>query len=67
VSDRTTSGGGGRPGGYDPRAIEVRRRSGWEARDAFRTPPVEEGRKGVYIKASAPFTSGNVHIGHVRS
>jgi leucyl-tRNA synthetase len=22
---------------------------------------------GVYIKASAPFTSGNVHIGHVRS
>jgi leucyl-tRNA synthetase len=28
---------------------------------------VEEGEKGVYIKASAPFTSGNVHIGHVRS
>ncbi|MFI5004627.1 MAG: class I tRNA ligase family protein [Solirubrobacterales bacterium] len=24
-------------------------------------------RTGIYIKASAPFTSGNVHIGHVRS
>ena len=24
-------------------------------------------QRGVYIKASAPFTSGNVHIGHVRS
>jgi leucyl-tRNA synthetase len=58
--------GGTRPG-YDPRAIEVRRQSEWEARDAFRTPPVEEGRKGIYIKASAPFTSGNIHIGHVRS
>jgi leucyl-tRNA synthetase len=67
VSDRTTSGGGGRPGGYDPRAVEVRRQAEWEARDAFRTPPVEERRKGIYIKASAPFTSGNVHIGHVRS
>jgi leucyl-tRNA synthetase len=28
---------------------------------------VEAGRTGIYIKASAPFTSGNVHIGHVRS
>jgi leucyl-tRNA synthetase len=55
------------PASYDPRAIEQRRQREWEARDAFRTPPVAEGQKGVYIKASAPFTSGNVHIGHVRS
>jgi leucyl-tRNA synthetase len=55
------------PAGYDPRAIEQRRQREWEARDAFRTPVVAEGQKGIYIKASAPFTSGNVHIGHVRS
>jgi leucyl-tRNA synthetase len=52
---------------YEPRALEQRRQREWDARDAFRTPPVEEGRTGIYIKASAPFTSGNVHIGHVRS
>jgi leucyl-tRNA synthetase len=53
--------------GYDARAIEQRRQREWDARDAFRTPAVAQGRKGIYIKASAPFTSGNVHIGHVRS
>ncbi|HEV3320660.1 MAG TPA: class I tRNA ligase family protein [Solirubrobacteraceae bacterium] len=35
-------------------------------------PPFDRSQEtrasgGVYIKASAPFTSGNVHIGHVRS
>jgi leucyl-tRNA synthetase len=67
VSDSTPTGNGRAPAGYDPRAIEERRQREWEERDAFRTPPVEEGRTGIYIKASAPFTSGNVHIGHVRS
>jgi leucyl-tRNA synthetase len=97
VSDATSTGNGRAPGSYDPRAIERRRQREWEARDAFRTPAVEEDRSretrasgagrfgdasgasvspigprfsrrtGVYIKASAPFTSGNVHIGHVRS
>ncbi len=52
---------------YDPRAIEERRQQAWRERDAFRTPAVDAGRTGVYIKASAPFTSGNIHIGHVRS
>jgi leucyl-tRNA synthetase len=67
---------------YDPRAIEQRRQRAWESSDAFRTPllkadrsretlaPGEHprfGQPGIYIKASAPFTSGNVHIGHVRS
>ncbi len=35
--------------------------------DAFATPPVEGDRPRRYIKPSAPFTSGNIHIGHVRS
>ena len=50
----------------EPREIEARRQEVWRARDAFATPLPDEGT-GVYIKASAPFTSGNVHIGHVRS
>jgi len=56
---------------YDPHAVEARRQASWAERDAFRTPAVAEdqpGRAGhLYIKPSAPFTSGNVHIGHVRS
>ncbi len=72
MNSGTPAGNGGgqageRPAGYDPRAIEQRRQREWEARDAFRTPTVAEGHTGIYIKASAPFTSGNVHIGHVRS
>ena len=52
---------------YDPHAIEARRQAAWRARDAFATPPVEADRPRRYIKPSAPFTSGNIHIGHVRS
>ncbi len=53
---------------YDPRAIEARRQQAWRERDAFATPvPTEDGPPHRYIKPSAPFTSGNVHIGHVRS
>jgi leucyl-tRNA synthetase len=53
--------------GYDPRAIEARRQAAWRERAAFRTPPLADERPHLYIKPSAPFTSGNVHIGHVRS
>jgi leucyl-tRNA synthetase len=52
---------------YDPQAIEARRQAAWDARAAHRTPPISDDRPHVYIKPSAPFTSGNVHIGHVRS
>jgi leucyl-tRNA synthetase len=52
---------------YDPHAIEARRQASWRERDAFRTPAIAEEQPHVYIKPSAPFTSGNVHIGHVRS
>ena len=52
---------------YEPRAIEARRQEAWRARDAFRTPPIAGERPHLYIKPSAPFTSGNIHIGHVRS
>ncbi len=52
---------------YDPHAIEAHRQAAWQARDAFATPSVEGNRPRRYIKPSAPFTSGNIHIGHVRS
>jgi leucyl-tRNA synthetase len=53
---------------YDPQTIEARRQTAWRARDAFRTPSaLAEGQPRKYIKPSAPFTSGNIHIGHVRS
>jgi leucyl-tRNA synthetase len=54
---------------YDARAVEERHQQAWAARDAFRAPPITglADGSGIYIKASAPFTSGNVHIGHVRS
>jgi leucyl-tRNA synthetase len=52
---------------YDPQAVESRRQTAWRERDAFRTPAIVEDRPHRYIKPSAPFTSGNIHIGHVRS
>jgi len=58
---------------YKPEVIEARRQAAWRERDAFRTPPLAapspEGdeQTHLYIKPSAPFTSGNIHIGHVRS
>jgi leucyl-tRNA synthetase len=52
---------------YDPQAIEAARQAAWRERDAFKTPPLADDRPHLYVKPSAPFTSGNVHIGHVRS
>ena len=52
---------------YDAHAIEARRQAAWRERDAARTPAVFDDQPHLYIKPSAPFTSGNVHIGHVRS
>jgi leucyl-tRNA synthetase len=52
---------------YEPHVIEPRRQAAWDARAAFRTPPLADDRGHLYIKPSAPFTSGNIHMGHVRS
>lgn len=51
---------------YDAEAIEARRREIWAQRGDFEAPRPREGQERVYVKPSSPFTSGNLHMGHVR-
>jgi leucyl-tRNA synthetase len=51
---------------YDPAETESARQAEWAERGAFATPAPATGQDAVYIKPSSPFTSGNLHMGHVR-
>jgi leucyl-tRNA synthetase len=51
---------------YDAEAIEGARQAAWFADRAFDTPKPADGQAAVYVKPSSPFTSGNLHMGHVR-
>ncbi|HET7119705.1 MAG TPA: class I tRNA ligase family protein, partial [Solirubrobacterales bacterium] len=51
---------------YDPEAIETARQAAWQQRGDFDAPRPREGQERVYVKPSSPFTSGNLHMGHVR-
>jgi leucyl-tRNA synthetase len=51
---------------YDPATVEAARQAAWGERDAFATPDPAAEREAVYVKPSSPFTSGNLHMGHVR-
>jgi len=51
---------------YDAAAVEAARQADWLERRAFDTPAPAEGQAAVYVKPSSPFTSGNLHMGHVR-
>ena len=51
---------------YDAGEIEAARQADWVERGDFDAPKPADGQERVYIKPSSPFTSGNLHMGHVR-
>ncbi len=51
---------------YDAGRIEAARQAAWEQRGDYEAPRPAEGQARVYVKPSSPFTSGNLHMGHVR-
>ena len=51
---------------YDAGTLEPARQKIWLQRGDFKTPELVEGQCGVYVKPSSPFTSGSLHMGHVR-
>jgi len=52
---------------YEAAEIEVERQAAWTGRGDYDAPaPPPDGEHGVYVKSSSPFTSGNLHMGHVR-
>ncbi|MEX2106260.1 MAG: class I tRNA ligase family protein [Solirubrobacterales bacterium] len=51
---------------YEAAAIESARQAAWAERGDFEAPRPADGQARVYVKPSSPFTSGNLHMGHVR-
>jgi leucyl-tRNA synthetase len=52
---------------YRPEQVEAARQAEWLVDDTYATELPLDGQEPVYVKPSSPFTSGGLHIGHVRS
>jgi leucyl-tRNA synthetase len=57
---------GGRLNAYDPQALELKWQQRWAAAELFRTP-TPDSRPSSYVFAGCPFTTGEAHMGHIRS
>ena len=51
---------------YDADRVETGRQAIWEQRGDYAAPRPGADQDRVYVKPSSPFTSGNLHMGHVR-
>ena len=51
---------------YDAERIEAARQAAWAERGDYEAPRPAAGQARSYVKPSSPFTSGNLHMGHVR-
>src|ERR1700742_1731193 len=52
---------------YDAPAIEERWQRAWRESAAFAVPDRDDPREPAYVFAGCPFTSGDAHMGHIRS
>ncbi len=52
---------------YEPGSIEARWHAAWTEAHAFSAPPPPDAREPAYVFAGCPFTSGDAHMGHIRS
>ncbi len=67
TTDSFLTPGGQRSNTYDPAAIEARWQAAWTQQRAFAVPPPQDERPPAYVFAGCPFTSGDAHMGHIRS
>jgi leucyl-tRNA synthetase len=52
---------------YEPGSIEARWQAAWARARTFAVPPPQDEREPAYVFAGCPFTSGDAHMGHIRS
>lgn len=51
---------------YNPQEIEIKQRTLWAVEDPFIARPPSDTKRATYVKSSAIFPSGPLHLGHAR-